>query len=252
MQIIYQVETLEPQPKEPKAYASEVMAYYALLQEMRNQDYNIPEELNRYSPDNFEELILRSEEDYKYCTYPVKLHKMELVPDKYETAVTWHLTDVLYQLFNDERFVTIDNALDILNDLSDNHDATLGVSWMTISIYGENYGNYSFDIDSKTPNEIKSLDDALLFLHEVIVNENVNFHWETDFEDYENEKKEKTYNIVEATLRNRMLERVLNILEWEGDELIAEICNMLTGNWDKVDVQNATDMLINKTYREVN
>jgi len=46
--------------------------------------------------------------------------------------ITWHVKDVIYR--GKERGITIteEKAVDILHDLKDNHDSTIGINWDVI------------------------------------------------------------------------------------------------------------------------
>ena len=59
--------------------------------------------------------------------------------NKDKFSIVWSIDDVLYQAQNDEVSITEDEARHILNMMEKHHDASIGISWETISIYISEY-----------------------------------------------------------------------------------------------------------------
>lgn len=50
-------------------------------------------------------------------------------------TITWHVDDILMRAKEQDFDLSKDKALEILHDLKDNHDSTIGINWDVIDEY---------------------------------------------------------------------------------------------------------------------
>ena len=50
-------------------------------------------------------------------------------------TITWHVDDILMRAKEKDLDLSKDEALEILHDLKDNHDSTIGINWDVIDEY---------------------------------------------------------------------------------------------------------------------
>jgi len=50
-------------------------------------------------------------------------------------TITWHVDDILMRAKENDLDLSKDKALEILHDLKDNHDSTIGINWDVIDEY---------------------------------------------------------------------------------------------------------------------
>ena len=50
-------------------------------------------------------------------------------------TITWHVDDILMRAKEKDLDLSKDKALEILHDLKDNHDSTIGINWDVIDEY---------------------------------------------------------------------------------------------------------------------
>jgi hypothetical protein len=75
-------------------------------------------------------------------------------------------------------------------------------------------------------NEIKTIDDVKAFFRQLL-DEDLNFHPDTPFEDYiHGETRKPTYSIAEAAIRNKLMEQSFDVCE-EVNIDIYEIANKI-------------------------
>mgnify|MGYP007077424097 FL=1 len=50
-------------------------------------------------------------------------------------TITWHVDDILMRAKENGLDLSKDKAIEILHDLKDNHDSTIGINWDVIDEY---------------------------------------------------------------------------------------------------------------------
>lgn len=172
------------------------------------------------------------------------------IDDNNPNVVTFQYSveDVITACINDEKLITPHEAqatFDMMKRKHADFEPETIQYWFSHVVSERNWLHTS--LESIPTDQYNTLSDLIFFLWKIIKHDDVNFHWETPFDEYvSTDTSEQTYTPDEAAHRQAILDRLLDKLNSSDDVVILTICNMVIDNWEHIDEDDAVDVLMGR------
>ncbi len=111
--------------------------------------------LKDYDVDGYDESTLKVDEEGKRYAF-VPCEKSNATAPTKEMVISWSIEDVLWVANHNKIYISESDAGEILDEIMQDHDAELGVTWETIRCKVEEFGHSAFELRKELYKSLKS------------------------------------------------------------------------------------------------